>query len=263
MELKGNTPPPIIVDGKEMSGLEYWDYVQEKKEREKQEAIARREFPDINNPMPLVQENLHFDSAKPLTPDQERVRNRSIIMSLRGQFVTEIKKADIDLIAEDIRSNMWKGSSMFTELRPAIKGKITIKQDGTIINRLRSGLALSYPSLDEHGKLTAKPDRKQTLSMGIGYFGEEDKANIITDAQGIIPPEDLKKGIKGYFIERTYIDVTTMKQKTYMTIIPFAYANSLRTFYEHLADSAIFYDPRRFIPLPRRLRYRTPMQAAA
>src|SRR6266487_2277183 len=263
MELQGNTPPPIIVDGKEMSGLEYWDYLQEKREREKQEAIARREFPDIYHSMPLVQENLHFDVANLLTPEQRRARDHSIVMSLRGQFVTEIKKADIDLIAEDIRSNMWKGSSMFTELRPAVAGKITIKQDGTIINRLRSGLALSYPSLDEHGKLTTKPDRKQTLSMGIGYFGEEDEANIITEAQGTIPPEDLKKGIKAYFVERTFVDVVTQKKKTYRTIIPFAYANSRLTFYEHLADSAIYLDPRKFVPRRQVRRYHKPTQAAA
>ncbi len=263
MELQGNTPPPIIVDGKEMSGLEYWDYVQEKRKREKQEQIARGEFPDIYHPMPLVQENLHFDSATPLTPDQERVRNRSIIMALRGQFVTEIKKADIDLIAEDIRSNMWERASSLTELRPMVKGKITIKKDGTIINRLRSGLALTYPSLNEHGMLTAKPERQQRLSMGIGYFGEEDEANIITEAQGTIPPEDLKTGIKAYFVERTFIEVVTQKQKTYRTIIPFAYANSQRTFYEHLADSAIYLDPRKFVPRRQVRRYHKPTQAAA
>ncbi len=261
--LKGDTAPPIIAEGKIMSGIEYWDYVLEKREREKQEAIDRGEFPDIYHSMPLVQENLHFDETKPLTPDQGRERNRSIVMALRGQFVTEVKKADIDLIAENIRSDIWNGSSTLTELRPAVAGKITIKQDGTIINRLRSGLALSYPSLDEHGKLTTKPDRKQTLSMGIGYFGEEDEANIITEAQGTIPPEDLKKGIKAYFVERTFVDVVTQKKKTYRTIIPFAYANSRLTFYEHLADSAIYLDPRKFVPRRQVRRYHKPTQAAA
>jgi len=265
MQLQGNTAPPIIVDGKEMSGIAYFEYVREKKKREKQETIARGEFPDIYHPMPLVQEYLHFDEEKPLTRGEQRERNRSITTAIRGQFVAEVKNADIDLIAGDIRSNMWGRASTLTELRPMVKGNITIKEDGTIINRLRSGLALSYPSLDEHGKLTAKPERQ--LSMGIGYFGAEDEANIITDAQGTIPAEDLKKGIKAYFVERTFVDIATREQKTYRTIIPFAFANSQRTFYEHLADSAIYLDPRRKIqptkPRMQLFRRNQPLAAAA
>ena len=260
LALQGNTPPPIIVDGKIMSGIEYWDYVQEKRQRQKQEKIARGELPDRNQPTPLVAQQLHFDETTQVT---RRERNQAIITAIRGQFVTDLRNSDIDLIAENIRSDMWGYAGRVTRIRPAVEGKISIKDDGTVKNRLHSGLLLSYPLLNTGRHPEPHKEKTHELYVGVGYFGEDEIINIPREMQAVVTDEGRDKGFKAYFIRRTFFDEVTQKKKTYMTIIPFAYANSQRTFYEHLADSAIYLDPRKFISRRRARRYVKSVQAAA
>ena len=109
------------LDSQPKANLSYqeWIDVRAGREREKQEKIARGEFPDINRPAPLVPEKLVFNETIPLTSEQREERNNLIVRELKKQVIAEVKRSTLPLIAEDIKKTLWgnNGAIIFNPCR--------------------------------------------------------------------------------------------------------------------------------------------------
>ncbi len=137
--------------------------------------------------------------------------------------------------------------------------RISIKDDGTVIDRSQLGVSLVYP-FDGKRKKEREDRQENRLRMGIGYFG--DRSQIIPEAQGAISDEDLVRGVKAYYVQRTYVDKATSERKTEIIVVPLAYADAQQTFFKHLYDSSVMLAPERMLPPQRARRYQRTALAA-
>ena len=182
-----------------------------------------------------------------LSPEQKRYENFSTVRELHSDMAKEANEAGFDLIAQSIKKRVWKDKPIIS---PAVtiqrEGdlKIGIKEDGSILNRSRFGVAISYDH-DNRGVYTLQEEK---LSFGIGYFG--DRAQIIPEARELFSDEELQSGVKAYFVQRSYTaeEHGKLVRKTELVAIPLAYEDSQHTFIEHLYNSAKSLAPETVLP---------------
>ncbi len=100
--------------------------------------------------------------------------------------------------------------------------KIGVKKDGSIINRSRFGVAISY----DHSNIGVYTLQEEKLSFGIGYFG--DRTQIIPEARELFSDEELQRGVKAYFVQRSYTaeEHGKLVRKTELVAIPLTYEDS-------------------------------------
>src|SRR5205823_2631650 len=146
-----------------------------------------------------------------LSLEQRRQQNMSFVQEMDNKLINEVIDSQVDQIAEDIKMNMWKDN--IGSVKPAGQVDVTIRNDGTVTNRSRHGVTLSYTHDDiqeywVHKKgersyfLHEKQEIKEEIVMGIGYF--IDRSGIIPEAQQAVTNEDLQKGVKAYFVQVAY-----------------------------------------------------------
>jgi hypothetical protein len=247
--------------------LQDWlDYCANRR-RQEQEVMDSRNFGASVVPMPVVAEQIPADQTpikKPQSQETWDTTKREITTRIKTQLAKEVGATEVALMARDIQEHIWRDNSVrsnerISSILPAIAGDILIKDDGQIINRNRVGVSLSYRKDGRH-PINPWEGQYTMLSMGIGYFGR--RGEIVPEAQGLVSDEDLKKGIKGYFVERMLVDRKTGKEVKEVVVIPLVLQDSLYTFFKHLYDSAVDMAPEKRLPARVAERFRrTPIAA--
>lgn len=193
-----------------------------------------------------------------LTPERQQYRNFTIARELHAHMAQEVQDAQFGRIAASIKTDVWNDTrkdhplhAPVSSIQPTAQIDIQAKDDGTIINRSLVGVSISYTHKDvasEGEKKIVHFPQKEELTFGIGYFG--DRGAIVPEAQTLVSDEELEKGVKAYYIQRSYTVAERGKavRKTEIIVIPFAYEDSQHTFIKHLYTSAKSLAPETVLP---------------
>ena len=236
----------VEIEGKRYTFVEAYRVIAAKMDRQEAEARARGE-PDPMRIAPFVSPQLvHNDS---LTPEQRRARTRFFMYEVDNHLIREVEDAQFDQLAAEIKNSTWKNPRASVHLSGQIAA--AIKDNGIIRNHSRHGVTLSYTH-DDIGKPEGKdkivtiPQREE-LSFGIGYF---DQTHIIPEAREMFTENELERGIKAYYVERSYTVEERGKavRKTELVAIPLIYAAAQQKFIEHLYKGAKITSPETVIP---------------
>ncbi len=180
----------------------------------------------------------------PATPEQQRARDIPILNTLHARMAKEARDAQFDGMATSIQEKIWKEKPPRLAIKPTEQLKIMIRKDGSVMNRSRFGATVSYTHKD-----IATSNQREELSFGIGYFG--DRAAIVPEAQAAITDAQLEKGVKGYYVERSYTYVDgrgrIVRQKK-LVVVPMGYTESIETFFEKLYVNAKLVSPDAVVP---------------
>ena len=237
-------PESIDIHGKSYTWAEGFMVVM-KKQRLEAETRAKRE-PKPLRVAPLVQPKLLYDVPKPLTDEQRERIHLPIVREVHGLLVGEMIDNKFDELAARI-NHMWEDNG-FHKPPGKIKGSgqldIAIETDGTVINRSREGVSVSYAHQEGIRNFGGGKDKtEEKVTFGIGYFDKREE--IIPDAQGLVSDDELKRGIKAYYVQEGH----------HLIVIPIAYAESQRAFITSLYDISDKIAPRPMRQTPRRERF--------
>ncbi len=228
LHLQGHHSFPIIRYGKIWTGEEYWRYLQETgdvRHPEAQEGKSSQITSERTTPASpsFVETNFH--------PSQEQTaRAATIVRGQETQLEHELKTAEIEEIAQIIHRDLPTDDGRPGRIEPVRKVETSYRQDGTTICSTRVGLAVTYSESTQTGQTV---DNK--LIVGVGYFGARSQFDPKTwDA---FSDEDLKKGVKGYYVERSYTDEETGKPISRLVAVPLAYKDAQLTFFDHVYNN--------------------------
>lgn len=209
--------------------LDIWRaYVQERQRHEREYAMLNgsADYTDQRRRSLLV-----IHGAK-----EPRKEDSTLIDTTMDNLTREVKRAEIDRIAESIRHEMWIGEiPPVSVIRPTHWVSLAVDKDRMIFrNHSRSGVTIAY-AYDHINSIE--------LSLGIGYFTEEEE--FVPELRGRISEAKRDKGVKSYFVERTYMaeEHGQTIRKTEMYAIPLAFENSSNLFIDYLYQSAKLLSP--------------------
>lgn len=208
---KPTVPNLIELNGNMLTPLEYWiAYSQQMRH----------------------QESIHF---APLVAEQtlksvKKDQRKTTATLMYKKLVKEVADSHLVDAASILQKEVWNDDPN--------NPKATVNRYGDmhIILDHKNGLVKDRSYV---GFSLANPTEGNEIFYGIGYFGNEQ--NFIPSARGIIHPEDLKKGAKAYFIERTYR--RGIEEVTELDVIPCASEDSLTEFFDRLYNNAVKLSP--------------------
>jgi hypothetical protein len=252
-------PAFVEYDGKVIPSSEIYQAVKAKHERTKREKAAQWE---PMYPAPLVPEPLPTETQL-LSREEQKVKQYFAVRHIDRRLRKEVQDRRFGHIAGDIRKSIWQDTSEvqpFVTIKRTGKGEHTVKKDGAIISSSHYGYELSYVPKDE---FISNIPRNTTLSFGIRYIHADSQEQVVEQARNILTPDAYERGAKAYYIESTWLDQDTREKKTNVTLIPLAYSQAKRVFYERLLENAYDLAPHKLVPMKQSTRYRRPALAAA
>src|SRR6266568_566240 len=214
----------IEIDGKIYTGVAAWEAFQRK----------RRSEESLTTIVPLVPEQ-----HTPGTTTKEQ--GKGIATKMYTTLVREVAGMQLVEAGRILQKEVWRDNPNNPKATVRRYGDMQITmnhQTGVVKDRSHVGFALTNPA------------EQKELYYGIGYF--ENPENFIPVARGSVRSEDLKKGAKAYFIERTH------REKKELLVIPFAYEEATSEFFDRLYETAI-----ELAPAQVRHRRNLPLAAAA
>ncbi len=214
----------IEIDGIRYTGAAAWEAFQRKKRSEER----------LTTIAPLVPEQ-----RAPGTTTKEK--GKGIATNMYRTLAQEVAGRQLLEAGNILQKEVWKDDphNPRTTVRRYGDMHITMNhQTGLVKDRSHVGFALSNPA------------EEKEIYYGIGYF--ENPENFVPAGRGSVRSEDLKKGAKAYFIERTH------REKKELLVIPFAYEEATSEFFDRLYETAI-----ELAPAQVRHRRNLPLAAAA
>lgn len=248
------TPVVLVIDGKEYTSM-IEAFVAYGVWRERLKPIAKARGVSVDSLLPPEWR------PDPITTEP-KAQALKTVRSQQTELAREVLTGQFDAIAESIQQKIWKDTSKsnpVSVIKPTGQLDVKIKKDGTVINRSRSGVTISFKQDIRTGSLVrrtekgeAKHDKLQTvenkIEFGIGYFGK--RGDIIPEARGSVTDDE--ENFKALYIQRTYADVAfissaykymEMKKKTEMYVFPLAYAEHQKEFVEYLYEISKLQSP--------------------
>jgi len=164
--------PPSLIEfkGQMLTGLEYFNALVSLYKRLEQEAEARGDFQIDQSQLPWGKNILPGASLPPLvspvTTEQRRERNLPYVLQAHKLMAKEAEKEQFVQIAATIPNRIWGTQSSSTlpiAIKPLEQLRLSIKDDGAVVNRSRFGVTLSYQHKDGVLRIPQAADRKSVV----------------------------------------------------------------------------------------------------